>query len=264
MNGNSKEIPDGTSKMDMLGVKMDCLSYEDMFPIFDGWLKDKSSRSHTIQCINVYVCVSGLFNPDLRNIYNAADITGIDGMPFLKWARTFYNKRADRFYAPDLMLEISKKAEEKGYTFFLYGGYPGAPEKMEEYLSERYEGTSVIGSYSPPFRPPTEQEDQEICDMINRLQPDFVWVGLGTPKQDFWISEHRHKIRGSILVASGATFDFFSGNIKQAPKYIRNSGLEWLYRLTKDFRRLWVRYTVYNVIFLIFFVLQRLRILRFG
>jgi N-acetylglucosaminyldiphosphoundecaprenol N-acetyl-beta-D-mannosaminyltransferase len=90
-----------------------------------------------------------------------------------------------------------------------------------------------------------------------------VWVGLGSPKQDVWIAEHRDKIRGSIMIASGATFDFFSGRIQQAPEWIRNAGFEWLYRLTKDFRRLWVRYTVYNVVFLAMFALQLMRLRRF-
>ena len=92
--------------------------------------------------------------------------------------------------------------------------------------------------------------------MINAAKLDLLWVGLGSPKQDVWISEHREKIRGTIMIASGATFDFFSGKIKQAPEWVRSSGFEWLYRLTKDFRRLWLRYTVYNIIFLVMFALQ--------
>src|SRR5580698_6493524 len=99
--------------------------------------------------------------------------------------------------------------------------------------------------------------------MINAAKPDIVWVGLGSPKQDVWISEHRDKIRGTIMVASGATFDFFSGRIKQAPAWIRESGFEWLYRLTKDFRRLWVRYIVYNIIFVVMFSLQLTRLWSF-
>lgn len=99
--------------------------------------------------------------------------------------------------------------------------------------------------------------------MINDAQPDFVWIGLGSPKQDIWIHERREKIRGSIIIPSGATFDFFSGRIKQAPDWIRNLGLEWLYRLTQDFRRLWKRYTVYNFIFIVAFTLQQLRLLKF-
>ncbi len=250
-------------KMNILGIEMDCLSYEGMYPIFDEWLSDKTAPSHSLVLVNVNCCVSTLFDPSLRGIYNSADIKGIDSMPFLKWARTFYYKESDRFYAPDLMLEISSKAIAKGYTFFLYGGNPDAPDKMETYLKEQVGDFEIVGKYSPPFRPLSEEEDQMVCDMINAAQPDFLWIGLGSPKQDIWIHEHREKIRGSIIIASGATFDFFSGRINQAPKPIRDFGLEWLYRLIQDFRRLWVRYTVYNVIFIFLFILQNLRIIRF-
>jgi N-acetylglucosaminyldiphosphoundecaprenol N-acetyl-beta-D-mannosaminyltransferase len=244
------------NKMNILGINMDCLSYEEMHRIFQQWLSDKSTRSHSLALINVNCCVSALFDTKLVDLYNSADIVGIDGMPFLKWARAFHKKNCDRFYAPDLMLEVSSSAKEHGYTFFLYGGAHDAPEKIEAYLSERFEGIKVVGKYSPPFRALTEEEDHAVCDMINAARPDFLWVGLGSPKQDVWISEHRDKIRGTIMVASGATFDFFSGRIKQAPAWIRESGFEWLYRLTKDFRRLWVRYLVYNFIFVVMFALQ--------
>lgn len=260
MNDNRLQ---STNKMDMLGIKMDCLSYEEMYPIFDEWLSDKSARSHSLALINVNCCVSTLFDPSLRDLYNSADIVGIDSMPFLRWARAFHYDKSDRFYAPDLMLEVSSKAKEKGYTFFLYGGAADAPDKMEAYLHERFDGIKIVGKYSPPFRPMTEEEDRAVCEMINEAQPDFLWVGLGSPKQDIWIEEHREKIRGSIIIASGATFDFFSGKIKQSPKFIRNLGFEWLYRLKQDFRRLWVRYTAYNVIFLFMFLLQKLRVVQF-
>jgi len=250
-------------KMNMLGIKMDCLSYADMHATFRRWLANKESRSHSLALVNVNCCVSALFDKHLVKLYNSADMVGIDSMPFLRWARLFFNKKADRLYAPDIMLETSRMAKEYGYTFFLYGGMEGAPDRIEEYLKQRFDGIRVVGKYSPPFRALTPQEDQAVCDMINEAKPDLVWVGLGSPKQDVWIAEHRDKIRGSILVASGATFDFFSGRIQQAPEWIRDAGFEWLYRLTKDFRRLWVRYTVYNVIFLVMFGLQLTGIRRF-
>ena len=142
-------------------------------------------------------------------------------------------------------------------------------------LLSLYNSADLVGVDSMPFlrwarafykkesdRFYTADEDQAICDMINAASPDILWVGLGSPKQDVWISEHRETIRGTIMVASGATFDFFSGQIKQAPRWIRDSGFEWLYRLTKDFRRLWIRYTVYNVVFLIMFGLQLIGLYR--
>lgn len=247
----------------MLGVNIQCLSYEDMYPIFDDWLADKNSRSHAMAVINVHICVSALFNKKLRDIYNNADISGSDGKPFLFWARNFHNKKSERYYAPDLMREISSKAMEKDYSFFLYGGYQGANDEIEAYLKERYAGINIVGKYTPPFRPLTAQEDRELCDLVKALQPDFFWVGLGSPKQDVWIQEHLDRIPGSIMMPAGATFDFFSGRIRQAPKWIRESGFEWLYRLTQDFRRLWKRYTIYNVVFLFFFTLQILSIISF-
>ncbi|EKD87636.1 MAG: glycosyl transferase, WecB/TagA/CpsF family [uncultured bacterium] len=161
------------------------------------------------------------------------------------------------------MEEVSKKAKEKGYSFFLYGGYPNAPEKIEDFLKQKFEGINIVGKYSPPFRQSTDEEDREICEMINAANPDFLWIGLGSPKQDIWIHEHKEKLHGCIIIPSGATFDFFSGKIKQAPKWIRNLGIEWLFRLFHDFKRLWVRYTIYNVLFLFVFFLQLIRIVSF-
>jgi N-acetylglucosaminyldiphosphoundecaprenol N-acetyl-beta-D-mannosaminyltransferase len=250
-------------KMNILGIRMDCHSYAEMHAIFQSWLSDKESRSHSLALINVNCCVSALFDKKLVKLYNSADMVGIDSMPFLRWARLFYDKNADRLYAPDIMLETSRVAKDYGYSFFFYGGIEGAPDRIEQHLRQNFDGIRVVGKYSPPFRALTTGEDRTICNMINEAKPDIVWVGLGSPKQDIWIAEHRDKIRGSILIASGATFDFFSGRIKQAPKWVRNAGFEWLYRLSQDFRRLWIRYTVYNVIFIVMFGLQLLGIRRF-
>lgn len=249
--------------MNILGINMKCLSFDEMYRIYDHWLADKDSRSHSLAVINVHICVSALLNKKLRDIYNSADLTSIDSMPFLIWARAFYKRNSDRFYAPDLLLEISSKVREKGYTFFLYGGYAGAPEKIEKYLMERFHGINVVGKYSPPFRELSSEEDDAICELINNARPDFLWIGLGSPKQDVWIHAHREKLKGCIIVPSGATFDFFSGKIRQAPKFIRMSGFEWLFRLTQDFRRLWTRYTVFNIVFLIAFFLQQIRVITF-
>jgi N-acetylglucosaminyldiphosphoundecaprenol N-acetyl-beta-D-mannosaminyltransferase len=196
-------------------------------------------------------------------MYNSADLIGMDSMPFVKWARMFYDKKSDHLNAPDLLREISGNAKRKGYTYFFYGGYPGAADKIECFLKQKYEGINFVGKYSPPFRPLTEEEDAAVCKLINDAHPDFLWIGLGSPKQDIWIYEHFQKIKGCIMVPSGATFDFFSGRIKQAPQWIRNLGFEWLFRLTQDVKRLWVRYTIYNIIFIFVFLLQLVRVLAF-
>jgi N-acetylglucosaminyldiphosphoundecaprenol N-acetyl-beta-D-mannosaminyltransferase len=250
-------------KMNILGINMHCLSYAEMYPIYDRWLSDKTSRSHALALINTYGSVSALVDKHLRDIYNSTDLVGIDSMPFLKWARAFYKKTSDRFYAPDLMLQISSKAREKGYTFFLYGGYPEEPARIEEYLVQRFDGIRIVGKLSPPFRPMTEDEDVATCKLINDAHPDFLWIGLGSPKQDVWIRTHLEKIHGCIMVPSGATFDFFGGRVRQAPKWIRDSGFEWFFRLTQDTKRLWMRYTIYNVLFVLAFLMQLTRIMTF-
>lgn len=251
------------TKMNFLGIWMDCLSYDEMFPIYDQWLSNKASRSHCLSVINVHICVSALLDRRLRIMYNKSDVVGIDSMPFVRWARLFFKKDTDRFYAPDLMLQVSKRLTEKKYTYYLYGGFPGAPEKIENYLRERFDNVNIVGKYSPPFRDLSEDEDDELCQTINNLHPDFIWVGLGSPKQDVWIHNHLNKIHGSIFIPSGATFDFFSGRIRQAPEIIRYIGLEWLFRLTQDTKRLWTRYTIFNLIFIFFFLLQQIRVISF-
>jgi N-acetylglucosaminyldiphosphoundecaprenol N-acetyl-beta-D-mannosaminyltransferase len=251
-------------RMNILGINMHCLSYEEMYPIYDRWLSDKTSRSHSLAVINAYISISALFNKELRDIYNSNDLIGIDSYPFVMWARAFYYKKSDHFNAPDLMKEISSKVKENGYTYFLYGGFPGTPDKMEEFLKQRFEGIKIVGKYSPPFRVLTNEEDDTVCKLINEAQPDFLWIGLGSPKQDVWIHEHLGKIKGCIMIPSGATFDFFGGRIKQAPQWVRNAGFEWLFRLTQDFRRLWKRYTVYNVLFIFMFILQLIKIVTFN
>jgi N-acetylglucosaminyldiphosphoundecaprenol N-acetyl-beta-D-mannosaminyltransferase len=247
-----------------LGIGVEAITYDELIEKLDGWIRDKSGRSHHIACINAYCVALARKNDRLARIYNGADIAGPDGMPFVKWIRHIHGADCDRIAAPDTILELAKRSKEKGYTFYLYGGHHDVVKRMKEHLEKNFHHLKIIGYYSPPFRPLTEEEDKAICEEINRLKPDIICVGLGTPKQDYWIEDHLHKIRGSVFIASGATFDFFGGRIKIAPDWIRRSGFEWLYRLcSKDFFRLWKRYIIYNLEFVTFFLLQNLRIKKF-
>jgi N-acetylglucosaminyldiphosphoundecaprenol N-acetyl-beta-D-mannosaminyltransferase len=163
----------------------------------------------------------------------------------------------DRFYGPDVICELAAHAAQTGYTFYLYGGTPETAQGMKAHLERRYPHLRVVGWYAPPFRPLTPDEDRAVCDEINALRPDILLVGLGTPKQDFWIADHRAKIRGSVMIAVGAAFDFFGGRIQMAPRFVQRSGFEWLYRLaSKDFGRLWRRYTIHNAHFMWHFARQ--------
>lgn len=240
-----------------VGVGIESITYKDMEGRIDRWIENKSGRSHHIACLNAFCVALSLFDSKLRNIYNRSDIAGPDGVPFVRWIRWVTNSPCDRLDAPDIALYLAERSKEKGYTFYLYGGAPDVLERMQVYLRDRFPHINILGAYSPPFRELTAEEDDVICDEISRLQPDIVLVGLGTPKQDYWIDAHLERIRGAVIVASGATFDFFGGRIKLAPNWIRESGFEWLYRLiSKDFLRLWKRYTYYNYVFVSRFLLQ--------
>lgn len=244
-----------------IGIAIHPLTYENMLEKVDYWLSNKNSRSHHIACINTYCVTLALKDKRLAKIYNGADIAGPDSMPFVYWIRAFLKIPCDRFAGADITLELAKQAEHKGYTFYLYGGDVDVVQKMKEYLVNKFPYINIVGYHSPPFRPLTKEEDQSIIDEINRLSPDIILVGLGTPKQDYWIDDHAEDIKGAVCISIGAVFDFFGGRVKIAPEFIRRSGFEWLYRLlSKDFKRLWRRYTIYNVIFLWNFLLQILRI----
>ena len=252
-------LPSNRGVADFLGIRLDAITYSELFQLIDNWISDKSGRSHHIACLNAFCITLAQENERLAHIYNGADVAGPDGIPFVRWIRKFQKLPCDRIAAPDTILALAEHAEEKGYTFYLYGGDPSMAVGMKEYLEKRFPKIKIVGAYSPPFRPLTDEEDQQICNEINALQPDIICVGLGTPKQDYWIDEHIHKIRGSVFIASGATFDFFGGRVSFAPEWVRKSGFEWLYRLFgKDFKRLWRRYLIYNAKFCTLFALQLL------
>ena len=239
-----------------LGVGVDAVTYEELFAFVDQCISDKSHRSAHVACINAYCATLASRDSDLARIYNGADIVGADGYPFVFWIRHVLRRRTDRIAAPDTLLALAEHSRETGYTFFLYGGAPDVVIAMKDSLERQFPHIRIVGVLSPPFRPLTEQEDRAICAKINALAPDIICVGLGTPKQDHWIDTHLESIHGGVMIASGATFDFFGGRVQMAPSLVRRSGFEWLYRLTRDFRRLWRRYTLMNLEFLGKFALQ--------
>ena len=210
-----------------------------------------------------YVCVTGVHgvmesqaDPDLLRIHNRSGLTTPDGMPMV-WA----GKRAgaidmSRVYGPDLMLEILGRSAAAGWTHFFYGGKEGVPELLAARLGELFPGLKVVGTYSPPFRDLTEAEVTEITSSINRAGPDFVWVGLSTPKQERWMDANRARLNAPALLGVGAAFDIHAGLLPQAPAWMQKRGLEWLYRLLKEPRRLWKRYLGNNPRF-VFRVLRR-------
>lgn len=195
-------------------------------------------------------------NPRLREALNHVDaVASPDGMP-LVWVGRAMGRQVGRVCGPDLMPLLIDRARQQGARHFFYGGAPGVAEALAARLTERFPGMIVAGTYSPPFRPLTADEDAAEIELINAARPDYVWVGLGSPKQDLWIDDHRTRLDASVLFAVGAAFDFHSGGLRRAPIWMQRTGTEWLYRLLAEPRRLLRRYTVVNTKFVLLLARQ--------
>jgi N-acetylglucosaminyldiphosphoundecaprenol N-acetyl-beta-D-mannosaminyltransferase len=160
------------------------------------------------------------------------------------------HKHMDRVYGPDLMVRLCERSRCAGYRHFLYGGGPGVALELKGCLEARFPGINIVGAYTPPFRPLTPEEESELAGIIAACKPDILWVGLSTPKQERFMAQYLDKLDATIFAGVGAAFDFHAGRVRQAPRWMQRSGLEWLFRLCCEPRRLWKRYLKNNPLFL--------------
>ncbi len=183
-----------------------------------------------------------------------------DGQPLVWALRALGHTKATRVYGPDLMLSFCERAAKEGIPMYLYGGRDErALELLERRLRERFEGLNIVGGHSPPFRPLSPAEEQQVIAEIDGCGAQVVWVGIGQPKQEQWMAHMRPRLRAPLLVGVGAAFDFHAGLVPQAPPWMQRSGLEWTYRLAREPRRLWRRYARYNPRFVVGFARQYAR-----
>jgi len=245
----------------ILGVNVAAVQISDVIQQMDEWIEERSF-GHYIAVTNTHVVTESWFNPEYKKVLNKADFVVPDGMPLVWLARLGGYPLKRRVYGPELMETFIKEKGRK-HRHFIYGGKPGIPERLIENLSKSYPGIRFVGSYSPPFRPLTADEDREIVDMINDLEPDVIWVGLGAPKQEKWMHDHSDELRVPLMVGVGAAFDFLAGVKSQAPSLFRENGFEWLWRLMSEPRRLWRRYLLYGPLFIGLVTLEKMRILKF-
>jgi N-acetylglucosaminyldiphosphoundecaprenol N-acetyl-beta-D-mannosaminyltransferase len=192
-------------------------------------------------------------DPALRKIYNASWLTTPDGMP-LVWLGP---PGVERVYGPDLMLAVCDAGRATGLTHYFYGGVPGVAETLREKLCARFPGLQVAGTFTPPFRPLSPAEAAALRAEVARTRPDIIWVGLGTPKQEHFMAEYAPTLDAGLLIGVGAAFDFHSGRVRQAPRWIQRSGFEWLFRLGTEPRRLGPRYLATNPLFVLRVLAQR-------
>ncbi|HVX65826.1 MAG TPA: WecB/TagA/CpsF family glycosyltransferase [Bryobacteraceae bacterium] len=258
------------SKKIVLGVGVSTTSYQEVVDTCSRWAEERRAASGAAPLAARYVCVTSVhgivlsvLDPELRGVFNRADVITPDGVPLVWALRSFGARSQQRVYGPNLMLELCARSERSGYRIFLYGGRQEALDLLTNNLRRRFPNLAIVGTYSPPFRPLTPAETEEIARRIRESGAEFVFVGLSTPKQDRWMAQVRGLLPETTLFGVGAAFDFHAGTLRQAPAWMQRHGLEWLFRLAMEPKRLWKRYVLVTPIFLPLWGLQKLGILRY-
>jgi len=227
-------------RVDILGVGVSPINLDDAIATIERWI---SSGSRNYVCIrDVHGVMESRRDQRLRRIHNDAGMVTPDGMPLVWFSRFCGKSRTDRVCGTDLMRKMTAVSSQRGYQQFYYGGAEGVADKLKQALITAHPMLDVAGTLCPPFRELTPEEDRAVVAAINAARPDIVWVGLSTPKQEFWTANHLGRIEAPVMVGVGAAFDFLAGAKRQAPPWVQRNGLEWLFRLCSEPRRLWRRY----------------------
>jgi N-acetylglucosaminyldiphosphoundecaprenol N-acetyl-beta-D-mannosaminyltransferase len=241
--------------VDVVGVSLALTDYDAMLDWIDAMI---AAREHGYLCAcNVHTVMASREDPELRAALVGSAVNVPDGQPLVWAINALGHSLPGRVYGPELMARACARAAELGHRFYLYGGRnQGALVQLALNLRKRYPGVKIVGGYSPPHRPLTDEEQEAIIEEINHSGADVVWAGIGVPKQEKWMAEAQPRLEAPVLIGVGAAFDFHAGLVPQAPNWIQESGLEWAYRLAHEPRRLWKRYVRYNPKFVGAFVRQ--------
>jgi N-acetylglucosaminyldiphosphoundecaprenol N-acetyl-beta-D-mannosaminyltransferase len=233
------------STLSVLGVPLGLTDYERALDWIDATV---ASRERGYVCVcNVHTVMASAEDAELRSALMSSSLNVPDGQPLVWAINLLGHSLGDRVYGPELMARSCARAAQTGQRMYLYGGRnQGALVQLALNLRQRYPGVRIVGGYSPPHRPLTDEERRAVIKEINGSRADVVWVGIGVPKQEKWMASMRDELETPVLVGVGAAFDFHAGLMPQAPNWIQESGLEWAYRLAHEPRRLWRRYIRYN------------------
>jgi N-acetylglucosaminyldiphosphoundecaprenol N-acetyl-beta-D-mannosaminyltransferase len=255
--GHNSRLYDPMSKLprvNILGVGISAVNLQQAVQEIEECIV--SGGAQYVNVCTVHTVMECQNDERLRRIVNASGLSTPDGMPLVWLSRLHGHRHVGRVYGPDLMLALCDWTQATGRRHFFYGGAPGVVDRLVRKLQVRYPALIVAGSHTPPYRTADTEEAPEVLDAINAAAADIVWVGLGTPKQDYWVARHRKLLRAPVLIAVGAAFDFHAGQLRQAPRWMQRYGLEWLFRLLQEPRRLAFRYLMYNPLFILQVALQ--------
>jgi N-acetylglucosaminyldiphosphoundecaprenol N-acetyl-beta-D-mannosaminyltransferase len=247
----------------VLGVTVHAVQIPGVIAQMEEWIS-LSAKGQYIAVTGMHGVMEAQHDPQFRKILDAAGLVVPDGMPLVWLGRWHGFEMRRRVYGPELMVSFCEQTAAKGYRHFFYGGAPGVAENLACRFTSRFPGMVMAGTYSPPFRTLTAEEDSEVVQAIEAARTDILWIGLSTPKQERWMFEHRDQLKVPVLVGVGAAFDFHAGRTAQAPAWMGDHGLEWLFRVSHEPRRLWRRYLIYGAEFAALVLLELLGLRKAG
>ncbi len=249
------EVPDLRDRVAIVGLGVNAVRFDDVIASLDHF---RAAGGGRIFFANVHMVMEAHDDPNFAAIVESADLVVPDGMPLVWMQRLLSQRNSARVRGYSVMAAVLQRAVELGINVGFYGGSAEVLKLVIERSEREFPGLSVTYAYSPPFRALSADEDSEIITNIVAADPDILFVGLGCPKQELWMAEHRERL-SCVMLGVGAAFDFYAGTVAQSPEWLSRLGLEWLFRLAKEPRRLWRRYMSTNPRFLYLAIRQLVR-----
>ncbi|HEY1741810.1 MAG TPA: WecB/TagA/CpsF family glycosyltransferase [Granulicella sp.] len=247
-------IPEYKNRANVLGIGIDAVNMQQALARIAYELEQR--RKGYVCLAGVHGVMDGQRNPEVARVFAGAALVAPDGMPTVWVGHYQGHAQMERVTGPDLMLEIIKREEFRGYTHFFCGGKEGVAEELRDSLVSRFPFAKIAGTYTPPFGPMSVEQEKELIEIVDRLKPDIIWVGISTPKQELFMERYLPLLDTTLMFAVGAAFDFHTGRIADCSEWIKRCGLQWFHRLLQDPKHLWKRYLRNNPMFLFSIALQ--------
>ena len=260
MTQGAKHVP----RISILGTRVDMAPMDKIISLMGRWIEEEPDRHHHVVMTGMHGIMEAHRDPGFKNILNSTAILAPDGVLALLVARIYGHRIRKQDTGPELLWRFSETAHRKTYRYFFYGDTEHTLYLLSAKVAEQFPNIRIVGAYSPPFRTLTPEEDAEIVQTINQAEAHVLWVGLGMPKQEQWIFDHRDELKVPVVVGAGASFKFLSGTTTRAPAWWRNLGFEWLWRLVKEPRRVWRRVLVDAPQFIGLVILQITGLRKYG
>jgi len=248
----------------VLGTNVHMVEVPEVLARMEHWIKNETDTCHHVVNSGMHGVMAAHRDAKLREVFESADLFAVDGILMVLLARIRGFRIKKKNTGPDILWEFARSASENGYTSYFYGDEEPVLQRLEERLKGEFPDLKIVGHRSPPFRQLTPEEEAAYVDEINQAAPDVLWVGLGMPKQEQWIFEHKEHLRATVAMGAGAAFKFVSGDVSRGPAWLRNMGFEWLWRLISEPKRIWKRVFIEAPLFIGLVALEMSGLRKFG